>query len=93
MSTLHSYITDYGAAVFLYMIGFLFAVVIAVQMVTGQTTNTIATGYIGLVIGYAINAHGVSQGVNTTNDTVAKTAAAIPIAAGALPTENPKGQP
>ena len=38
--------------------------------------NQVATGYIGLVIGYAINSHGVTQGVNTTNDTVSKTAIA-----------------
>ena len=76
MNTLHSYISDYGAAVFLYMLGLLFAVVIAYQMVQGQPINQVATGYIGLVIGYAINSHGISQGVSQTNDTVNKTAQA-----------------
>lgn len=76
MQTLHNYITDYGAAVFLYTLGFLFAIVVAVEMIYGQPTNTIATGYIGLVVGYAINSHGISQGVNQTNDTVTKVAVA-----------------
>lgn len=76
MKQLHAYITDYGAAVYLYMLGFLFAVVVAVEMIYNLPTNTIATGYIGLVVGYAINSHGISQGVNQTNDTVAKTAVA-----------------
>src|SRR5947209_6261137 len=76
MTTLHNYITDYGAAIFLYMLGFLFAVVVAYQMTQNQPINQIATGYIGLVIGYAINSHGVTQGVANTNDTVNKTAIA-----------------
>lgn len=76
MQKIHDYITDYGAAVFLYMLGFLFSIVVAVQMIYGQPTNTIATGYIGLVVGYAINSHGISQGVTQTNDTVAKVAVA-----------------
>lgn len=69
-------IQNYGASAYLYLIGLLFAGVIAFEMLTGQPVNQLATGYIGLVIGYAINSHGITQGVNTTNDTVAKTAIA-----------------
>lgn len=76
MNKVSHYIQDRGAQLYLYTMGLVFTAVVAIQIVRNEPLSTAATGYIGLVVGYAINSHGVSQGVSSTNDTVAKTAIA-----------------
>ena len=67
-----------SAIIFLYGIGFLFALVIAYQIVinVNGSPNSLAVGIVNIIIGYVINSVGVQHGVSVTNDTVAKTAIA-----------------
>lgn len=66
-----------GAIVFLYGVGFIFAAVIAYQIVSNiSPPNALAVGIVNIIIGYVINSVGVQHGVSVTNDTVAKTAIA-----------------
>jgi len=65
-----------GSELFLYFIGVTFSGVIAWQIFTGVIPSALAIGYLAGVIAYAVNSHGVKQGVDTTNSTVAKTAIA-----------------
>jgi len=73
-------LNKYAGGIFLYLIGALFAGVIAYQIVVGQTINVDAYYFVSLIVLQAVHQGGVSQGVTTTNDTVAKTAAAVPAA-------------
>lgn len=78
-------LNKYGASVFLYAIGLLFASVIAYQVVVGQVINVDAYYFVSLIVLQAVHQGGVNQGVTTTNDTVAKTAAAVPAATKGAP--------
>lgn len=63
---------------FLYITGFLFACVVAYQILVEPNgmPNPLAIGIMNLVVGYVINSVGMQHGVNVTNDVVGKTATA-----------------
>lgn len=66
------------ATLFLYTVALVFTVVVGYQLVFQPQSppSIIATSYITLIIGYAVNAIGVQHGVSSTNDTVEKVALA-----------------
>lgn len=64
------------SSIFLYLIALIFALVLAIQSLKGQTPSVVSIGFVTTILGYAINSQGVQHGVTSTNDTVAKTAIA-----------------
>lgn len=90
MQKMNTFAQEYSAQLFLYIIGIVFACVIAIEVVQGiATPNPIATGYVALVVGYAINSHGFQQGVNNTNDTTKKVAVALDTISNVAATATP----
>jgi hypothetical protein len=65
-----------SGTIYLYILGVVFMGVVVFEIITGSTPNPYALGYISIATGLALHSTGVQQGVETTNNTVGKTAIA-----------------
>jgi hypothetical protein len=71
-----NFFNQYGGQIYLYLLGIIFAGVIAYQIIKGIAPNPYALGYLAVGVSLASHSSGVQQGVAQTNDTVNKTAVA-----------------
>lgn len=74
-----------GATIFIYIVGLLFAAVVAYQIILHQQIDAIALSILYGVITTAVNAAGTKAGVDHTNNTVEHVAIAqYPLTSGGI---------
>jgi hypothetical protein len=75
-----TWLSQNGGQIVIYLVSLLMAVVLAYQMIKGIPLNDIAITVTFAALGITGYSNGVQKGVDSTNSTVQKVAAAVPAA-------------